>query len=148
MKNINKHIITKDLTVREVLSRLDQLALDSILFLVDENKRLVGALTDGDIRRGLIKGLGLEDPISAFIQNDPKFFRKNTFSLSQMQEWRENNFKIIPVVDEENRIVDIINFRLQQSYLPIDAVIMAGGKGTRLRPLTLDTPKPFIKGWR
>ncbi|MDB4505930.1 nucleotidyltransferase family protein [Saprospiraceae bacterium] len=145
MKNIYKHIITKDLTVREVLSRLDQLALDSILFLVDENKKLVGALTDGDIRRGLIKGLGLENSIVDFIQNEPKFFRTGTFSLSQMREWRDRNFKIIPVLDNEDQIIDIVNFRLQKSYLPIDGVIMAGGKGTRLRPLTLDTPKPLLK---
>lgn len=145
MKNINKHIITKELSIREVLSRLDQLALDSILFLIDENKKLIGALTDGDIRRGLIKGLGLEDNISEFIQNDPKFFGKDTFSLSQMREWREKNFKIIPVLNDENQIIDIVNFRLQKSYLPIDGVIMAGGKGTRLRPLTLDIPKPLLK---
>lgn len=140
-----KHIITEDITIRQVLARLDKLASDAILFLVNDNQELLGALTDGDIRRGLIKGLGLEDAISKFVKTDPQFLEEGEFSIDTIQEWRAKDYKIIPVVDKEKRIVDIINLRLQKSILPIDAVIMAGGKGSRLRPLTLDTPKPLLK---
>ena len=145
MKSIEQHLITIKFSVREVLARLDKLSSDAILFIIDEEQKLIGSLTDGDIRRGLIKGLGLEDHITKFIQGNPKFFRKGEFDLNQMQEWRAEDFKIIPVLGEDNRVIDIVNFRLQQSYLPIDAVIMAGGKGARLRPLTLNTPKPLLK---
>lgn len=145
MNRIEKHLIKPDLSVREVLTRLDKLAADAILFLVDKDKKLLGALTDGDIRRGLIKGLGLEDSITKYIEGQPKFFKRRKFSFREMQEWRAKNYKIIPVVDDSDRIIDIINFRTQRSYLPIDAVIMAGGKGTRLRPMTLKTPKPLLK---
>jgi len=145
MNRINKHLISSNLSVREVLTRLEKLAADAILFLVDKEHKLLGALTDGDIRRGLINGLGLDDPITNYVQGDPKSFKKGKFSFAEMLEWRGQNYKIIPVVNELENIVDIINFRTQRSYLPIDAVIMAGGKGNRLRPLTLDTPKPLLK---
>lgn len=145
MEHIQKHLISVDASVREVLTKLDILASDAILFLIDENKRLIGSLTDGDIRRGLIKGLDLETPIKEFTQANPKCFVKGDYSLAQMEEWREKNYRIIPVVNRQQEIIDIVNFRQQKSYLPIDAVIMAGGKGKRLRPMTLHTPKPLLK---
>ena len=98
MRNIKKHIIHKSNSVRQVLSKLDILASDAIVFLVNDDLELIGSITDGDIRRGLIKGLGLEDEITKFSQVHPKFFQKNQFSLSQLQEWREKNFKIIDLM--------------------------------------------------
>ena len=145
MKDIKKHIIGTDTSVKEVLNRLNKLASDAILFITDGSNTLIGSLTDGDIRRGLIKGLGLEDEILKFVEGNPKFCRKDKFDLNTIKTWRENNFKIIPVLDDQNKIVDIINFKNQKSFLPMDAVIMAGGVGSRLRPLTLNTPKPLLK---
>lgn len=140
-----EHIISLSLSVKEVLKRLDKLASDAILFLVNDENKLIGSITDGDIRRGLIKGLTLDTPILDFTQSNPKAFVKGKFSLEKMKEWRENHYRIIPVIDENKHIVDIINFRLQKSYLPIEAVIMAGGRGKRLMPLTENTPKPLIE---
>jgi len=145
MDTIKQHLITNNLSVRQVLARFDELASDAILFIVDHEDKLVGSLTDGDIRRGLIKGLDLQDEIMSFIQGNPKYCRKDQFDLAKLKEWRAKNFKIIPVLNEDDQIIDIINFRHQKSFLPIDAVIMAGGQGSRLRPLTLQTPKPLLK---
>jgi len=114
VKSIQKHLTTTKQNVREILTQLDKLASDAILFIVDENQKLIGSITDGDIRRGLIKGLGLEDEITKFIQSDPKFFRQGEFDLIQMQDWRIKNFKIIPVLDAENKVIDIVNFRFQK----------------------------------
>ncbi|MDA8692819.1 nucleotidyltransferase family protein [Saprospiraceae bacterium] len=145
MRKIQQHIISVDYSVKLALSKLDALALDAILFIVDENKKLVGSLTDGDIRRGLINGLGIEDNLLKFVQPNPKYVKKEDFNITQLQDWRAKNIMVIPVINNENRIVNIVNFRLQKSFLPIDAVIMAGGIGSRLKPLTNDTPKPLLK---
>lgn len=124
---------------------LNTLAIDSILFVVDQENKLVGSLTDGDVRRGFLRGLTFESEVVEFIQANPKFITKGHYSIDTIIEYRENNFRIVPVLDQERRIVNIINFRLQKSYLPIDVVIMAGGRGERLKPLTDSTPKPLLK---
>lgn len=142
--SISRHLIHYEVSVREALRQLDLLAADAVLFLVDEDNRLKASLTDGDIRRGLINGLDLETPLMKFTQQAPKAFMRGQYDLTEMQNWRERNFRIIPVVDPANVVVDIVNFRTQRSYLPLDAVIMAGGVGSRLRPLTDSVPKPLL----
>ena len=139
------HLIKKGTPVKVALSQLDQLAADAILFVVNENEQLIGSLTDGDVRRGLIKDLNVEQQVDDFIQPQPKYIRKNNYNIHEVISLRKQNFKIIPVVDENEKIVNIVNFRFFKSYLPVDAVIMAGGRGSRLRPLTDSTPKPLLK---
>lgn len=145
MSDFQKHLIFKNNTIKEALTKLNELASDAILFVVDDQNRLIGSLTDGDIRRGFLKGLILENDVSQFIQENPKFIRKGNYTIEKIIEYRNNNFKIIPIVDEENRILNILNFRFHKSYLPLDVIIMAGGKGERLKPLTDNTPKPLLK---
>ena len=145
MKNdLTRYCIDVGQSVREALQQLDALSGNAVLF-VTEGGRLFASISDGDIRRGLIKGLNLSDKLSAFASQNPKVLRENEFSVDVLRGWRKDNYKIIPVVDGDNRIVDVINFRQQRSYLPIHAIIMAGGLGSRLRPLTLSTPKPLLE---
>ena len=145
MSNFHKHLIQSNKSIREALFQLNKLSSDTILFVTDNEERLVGSLTDGDVRRGLINGFTLEDRVVEIIQQNPKYIRKGDFDIEKVIYYRENLFRIIPIVDSNNRVVNIINFREIRSYLPIDAVIMAGGKGQRLLPLTEDTPKPMLK---
>lgn len=142
---IAKHIIHKNEQVRDALKKLDLLASDAILFIVDENNKLIGSLTDGDLRRGFIKGLGFEDSILDFIQPNPSFIREHENAVDKLEEYRKKNFKIVPVLNPENQIIDIVNFRTRTTIIPADAVLMAGGEGKRLRPLTENTPKPLLK---
>jgi dTDP-glucose pyrophosphorylase len=143
--NFKKHLIFKNNTIKEALAKLNELAGDAILFVVDEQDRLIGSLTDGDIRRGFLLGLLLESDVSKFIQESPKFLRKGSYTIEEVINFRNNKFTIIPIIDKENRIHNILNFRVHKSYLPIDAIIMAGGRGERLKPLTDNIPKPLLK---
>jgi len=126
------------------LIKLNELAPDSILFVVDKDQSLIGSVTDGDVRRGLIKGLTVESKIDEVLMRTPQFFRNHDFNIERLIESRENQLRLIPIVDLEHRVIDVINFREKKSYLPLDVVIMAGGKGQRLLPLTESIPKPLL----
>lgn len=145
MYNYRQHLLSIKATVKEAMAQLNELAADAILFLVEEDDKLIGSLTDGDIRRGFLQDYTFETPLREFIQPNPKYIIKYDYDLLELIRFRENHFKIIPVLDKTHRIIQIINFRVNKSYLPIDAVIMAGGKGERLKPLTETIPKPLLK---
>lgn len=145
MNTFRKHLILQGSTIRQALERLDLLSIDAITFVVDEEFRLIGSLTDGDVRRGLLKGYTINDDVDKIIQPFPKYIRKGERNINKVIDYRENNYRIIPVIDKTDKIVNVINFREIKSYLPVDAVIMAGGRGERLRPLTDSLPKPLLK---
>ena len=140
-----KHLIGEKNTIKKALELLSNVGVETILFAVDEKQRLKGSITDGDVRRGLLKGLTLENEISEIIHKEPKYIRKENYTINQIISLRENNFKVIPVINKDDVILNILNFRLMKSYLPIDTVVMAGGLGSRLKPLTDNTPKPLLK---
>ncbi len=145
MKSFDSHLILTKSKIRDALFKLDKLAADAILFVVNHDNSLIGSLTDGDVRRGLLKNFTIDDQVDDIIQSNPKFIRKGEGDIKRIIEYREKQYKIIPILDEEDRVLNIINFRKLRSYLPVDAIIMAGGKGMRLRPLTENTPKPLLK---
>lgn len=145
MRNFRDHLVFSGSTIKQALIQLDVLAKDAILFIIDQQEKLIGALTDGDVRRGLIKGISIDDTVNSVIQENPKFIRKGERDIDKVIEYREGNFRILPVIDQDDKVVNVINFREIRSYLPIDAVIMAGGRGQRLQPLTDSTPKPLLK---
>lgn len=145
MRIYKDHLILLGSKVKDALLMLNDLSQDAILFVVDAEDKLIGALTDGDVRRGLIKGFTIDSYIEEIIQDNPRFIVKGENNLEKIIEYREGDFRIVPVVDENHRVVNVLNFRKIRSYLPIDAVIMAGGRGQRLKPLTDVTPKPLLK---
>lgn len=145
MNNYTNHLVSSKSTIKQALQQLDLLAKDAILFVINEHHVLIGSLTDGDVRRGLLKGITIEEAVTNIIQPKPKFIRKGEHTIQEIIAYREGNFRILPVLDKDNKVVNVINFRDTRSYLPIDAVIMAGGRGLRLKPLTDSIPKPLLK---
>jgi dTDP-glucose pyrophosphorylase len=145
MNNIETHIIHSTASVRTALIMLDRLAADAILFVADEDHKLIGSLTDGDLRRGFIKGLGIDDSILKFIQKNPAFIKEKESSFEILKIYKDKNLKIIPILNDDGIIVDVFNFRTQRTIIPINAVLMAGGEGKRLRPHTEKIPKPLLE---
>ena len=145
MKNYRDFLIKNTSSIKEALIKLDILAQDAVLFVIDELGVLFGSVTDGDIRRGLLNGRVIDEPVTKVSNTNPKVILKSNYNIRKIIELRNRNYRVFPVLDNNGVIINIINFRIFKSYLPLDVVIMAGGKGTRLRPLTLDVPKPLLK---
>lgn len=145
MRIYKDHLILSGSKVKEALLLLNELSQDAILFVVDVDDKLIGSLTDGDVRRGLINGFTIDSYIDEIIQDNPRFITKGENNLEKIIEYREEDFRVVPIVDENHKVLNVINFRIIRSYLPIDAVIMAGGRGQRLQPLTDNVPKPLLK---
>lgn len=143
MKN---HYISKEKTLIEALTIINGLVPDPlVLFVVDENGRMVGTLTDGDARRALIAGACVDDKIERVMHRDFNYMRVEEIGdVKEIKYQKEMKMKLVPVIDADMHIVEIINLEKFKTRLPIDAVLMAGGKGERLRPLTEKTPKPLL----
>lgn len=140
-----KFIIKDSASIREALVALDGNTHDSqTLFVIDEQEIMVGTLTDGDIRRGLINGASLQSQVCEIMHRNFKFVREGEDLTDALKEFRSRLIFFVPVLDEEGHIVDVCNLIKYHTLLPIDAVLMAGGKGERLRPLTEKTPKPLL----
>ena len=146
--NLAECTINSECTILEVLKKLNnQNELSrQILFVVDDDKKVIGSLTDGDIRRGLISNFTLESKIHNICNKDferVECFNENDFLY--LDNFRQKKLKIVPVLDNDSRLVDIIDLDKTKSVIPVTAIIMAGGRGKRLSPLTNDIPKPLLK---
>ena len=144
MVNYTQHLLKKTSSIKDALFKLNVLSKDAILFIIDDLGKLRGSITDGDVRRGLLNGVTIDDLVIKILQPNPKFILKSNYDLQKIIDLRNENYKVFPVLDNDGVIINVINFRIKKSYLPLDAVIMAGGKGTRLRPFTNDIPKPLL----
>lgn len=144
---MNNHIVYKDITLLEALSHINELAPDPlVLFVLNEKKQMVGTLTDGDSRRALIAGASVNDKIEKIMHRNFNFMNAEEIdNVKEIKRQREIRMRLVPILDKEHHIVEIINLERYKTMLPIDAVLMAGGKGERLRPLTEKTPKPLLK---
>lgn len=142
-----RYIINQHERLMDALKRINSLGLGPlVLFVVDDQDCMVGTLTDGDSRRALIAGASVCDTIDKVMHREFNFMHVDDIeNVQEIRHQKEMLMKLVPVLDNENHIVDIINLQQFKTRLPIDAVLMAGGKGERLRPLTEKTPKPLLK---
>ncbi len=140
------HFISQDITLLEALAKINSLAPEPlVLFVLDEDKRMVGTLTDGDSRRALIAGASVTDKVEKIMHRNFNYMKVEELDdVKELKRQKELQMRLVPVLDKEHHIVEIVNLEKYITRLPIDAVLMAGGKGERLRPLTEKTPKPLL----
>lgn len=144
MKDYSQYLISDKATVRDALVALNSLSHDVlVLFVMNDLEQMIGTLTDGDIRRYLINAGDINDCIDRVLTKRFQFITEDS-PLSIIRKFKQMNLTLIPCLDENYRIVKVVNLKKKKSLLPVDAVLMAGGKGERLRPLTEKTPKPLL----
>lgn len=135
--------ISPNLSARDALRQLDQAGiLAPVLFVLLED-RILGSLTDGDIRRGLLHDKSVDSPVTEFMHQAFRYLDTD-YSSDDIQRLKELQIRWVPVLFSDKRLSHLIDTEKLVIKLPVTAVLMAGGRGERLRPLTDQIPKPLL----
>lgn len=151
-KKIERFCLTKDRSIREVIARMDQNRL-GIALIVDKDGRLLGTVTDGDARRAVLARLDLDKPVSLLLERKKGSRRSKPVTgpypatrSRLLAIFKANGILHLPLVDAQGRVRGLATVNeLIGGAPPLRALVMAGGKGTRLHPLTMNTPKPMLR---
>lgn len=150
--NVLELTVSPKNTIREVIACIDRNE-KGIALVVDEARKLLATLTDGDIRRAILGGHGLDEPVSTLMDKKnqstdtaPVTAPTGTPRTDLLKLMREHAVRQVPLLDPDGRVAELVTLAelMPDQFLPLQAVIMAGGSGTRLRPLTQDLPKPML----
>ena len=143
---LENYCVTGRLTVREIVEVINS-NKEGIVFVVDEDDVLIGSISDGDIRRYILNAGSLDEQCSRMMWRNPVSVREGTSPETILELLRKHRLLSMPIVDTENRLVDLVHLRdlVPGGHGETVAIIMAGGEGKRLRPLTKDMPKPMVR---
>lgn len=151
MADLGRYLVDPEMTIRAVMAGLGETA--GIALVVNQERQLIATVTDGDVRRAILAGIDLDRPVRVLTtrQRDPQYSIPvtapvETPSAQFLQIMTDNEIRHLPLIDSDGRVVDIVMLQdlIKDYELPMTAVVMAGGFGTRLRPLTDDIPKPML----
>ncbi len=146
MKDWKTSLISPTVSIRDAMQAIDQSGIQ-IALVVDGDGILVGTVTDGDVRRALLRSISLDDRISAIMNSNPTVAGQHDSQQVILGMMRKTTHRCVPVVDAQRKVVRIavLDKLIQPAEKSNSVVIMAGGLGARLSPLTDDCPKPMIK---
>jgi dTDP-glucose pyrophosphorylase len=146
MMAIDNFLVEPTATIRQTIEVIDKNSTQ-IALVVDENRRLLGTVTDGDIRRGILRGVELHQPVQEIMNSDPSVVRNGESREFILALMKQKRLRHIPVVDEAGCIMrlELMDEIIQAPRHDNWVVLMAGGLGTRLAPLTNNCPKPLLK---
>lgn len=146
MEKLKKACISPDVTIKQALEAIDKSAIE-IALVVDQEFRLLGMATDGDIRRAILRGADINACIETVMNKNYTAIGEDIPHDTAIRIMAEHSFRHIPVIDQQGHLKniilwqDVIKPKKKTNYV----LLLAGGLGTRLRPLTEDVPKPMLK---
>ncbi len=148
-QELSDYLGSENISIVEAMQRIDRNRL-GILFIIDVSEKLVGAVSDGDIRRWLIKTGNLKSPVREAMNRSPRYLLEEQKSTA-LSFMKDNMIRVVPVLDSNGHVVDIMRDAAismlsgpSNALCDIPVVMMAGGMGTRLYPYTKILPKPLI----
>lgn len=150
MRGFKNHCISKNLSIYQALTQLKKTG-DRCLLITNKSQQLLGTLTDGDLRKAILKGANLRSKIMSLYNNKPKFINASQSNDKNLIKKLliDYSIDILPII-KNKKVIDVIKWGeffsedAEKNKINIDAVVMAGGKGTRLSPFTKILPKPLI----
>lgn len=145
MVDLEEVLLPPDTSIIKAMEQLVR-SMRQIAIVVDGNRKLLGTVTDGDIRRGLLRRISLDEPVSAVMNTSPVQVSPDTSREACLRIMEEREYHHLPIVDDDGIVVglEVLGDLLKQERFENSVVILAGGKGSRLMPLTNDRPKPML----
>jgi dTDP-glucose pyrophosphorylase len=151
MRDLEQILLRTEATIQEVWVAIGKGGA-GIALLTDDDRRLIGTITDGDIRRAILNGVSVDAAATVLLEHRPQEYQRPTVASIDtdrseiLRLMRSKALRHMPILDRSGKVVDLVLLSdlIDSAESPLSAVVMAGGYGTRLQPLTMDIPKPML----
>lgn len=143
---VKKFFVSPGTTIRDTVEVIE-MGASQLALVVNDGGKLLGIVSDGDVRRSILKDIPASEPVERIMNPKPQTILEGTSTRNVLRLMRRENLRHFPVVNSDGVVIDIwtLSSYIRDKRINNPVLLMAGGKGTRLRPLTENTPKPMLK---